>query len=116
MKYIRTKDGIFEEDLTRLKINCDGSCVMEYKGKFYEPPLNVKQANTIEELCDYLMVFDNNNKISDIVEIKDRPKDLIENKLFVEHLFGYNFKLAIETDKGLIYVAKMNESGCLELL
>ena len=103
MKYIRTKDGkIFE----------------------YNPLLNVavyenvvKEADTIEELCDRCVV---------IHKYGEQPKDMsfYEAEYFIDvwtrkvksndpitAIYG-----AIWTDKGLIYVAKMNDKGEWELL
>ncbi|MCR4661657.1 MAG: hypothetical protein K5765_06650 [Clostridia bacterium] len=68
-----------------------------------------KIADTIEELCDefvYLMKSRKHickNKHTDILYCFDEDKPLA--------YYG-----AIWTDKGLIYVAKMNEKGELELL
>lgn len=70
----------------------------------------LKQSDTIEELCDGL-----------IVEQKDKPniwftmevQEFINEK---EHLKDWFYKAFIKTDKGLIYVAEMNDKGELELL
>ena len=72
------------------------------------------QADTIEELCDYAFVFDNNEiTIGKIIHEN--------NKQFTQWLkgrieLGMRIKLAILTDKGLIYVAKLNNEGELELI
>lgn len=105
MKYIRTKDGIFENDFVHLTLYGDGKCVMEYKGRFYEPPLELKQADTIKELCDCFVFTDSLNSFYQIEED--------ENAVSGEDIICYG---AIWTDKGLIYVAKMNEEGEFELL
>ena len=52
MKYIRTKDGIYEDKYVHIKVDKDGYAVMEYKGEYFEAPTSVKSADTIEELCD----------------------------------------------------------------
>lgn len=65
----------------------------------------VKQADTIKELCDEFVYVDEEIKqflVSDDLDMY-KAKQL--------KVFG-----AIWTDKGLIYVAKMNEKGELELL
>lgn len=71
-------------------------------------------ANTIEELCDYEMHYDNDGEfvIRPIRHIDWASlKRVIINKRFKD------CKLAIKTDKGLIYVARMNETnGDIELL
>ena len=97
MKYIRTKDGIYELD-----------------GFGFRYPKDYKKADTIEELCDEFVVIYNESKkfkkpftsfYSDIIGVL-KEHDLSECKIYG----------AIWTDKGLIYVAKMNDKGELELL
>lgn len=94
MKYIRTKDTIAsvqrEEDIELFK------------------RVGQKVADTIEELCDeFVVIFDNKEPI-------------ISHLLGLAIFYGYTeYKYiygAIWTSKGLIYVAKMNEKGELELL
>lgn len=102
MKYIRTKDGrILEwEKLNKItKLSID-TCEEE-----------IKEADTIEELCDDFIV----------VKIDEEHKK--ENLIFgywltarINAVKGEDLYGAIWTDKGLIYVAKMNEKGALELL
>ena len=107
MKYIRTKDGIYEinryyepRDYYWVKQDC-------------EQPISsdeiIKQADTIEELCDEAVFFDKDNK----PHYKSQEGNLwyLGAGLFIETL-----RFCIFTDKGLIYVAKMNEKGDLELL
>ena len=103
MKYIRTKYGIY-------------NAIKEFKiGDMIGVPYNglvkiIAQADTIEELCDeYVIVDEENehyiNQSNDIHHI--RRKWAIGN---------YTIYGAIWTDKGLIYVARMNSKGELELL
>lgn len=112
MKYIRTKDGIYEV------IN---GCVLDTKlkwwqlerinkneGKFYIDGIVVceRVADTIEEFCDeFVYQIDKYHYYNDELEI---AKGLCDD---ITKIYG-----AIWTDKGLIYVAKMNEKGELELL
>ena len=142
MKYIRTKDGIYETiDYDQLPNNLkkqlderEHSCMKDYKkmGVFakmkqgaviisnIQPILLFavqNQADTIEELCDRCVV---------IHKYSERPQDLsfYEAQYFIDvwtrkvksndpvvAIYG-----AVWTDKGLIYVAKMNDKGELELL
>ena len=98
MKYIRTKDGI-----KAYNESCDLSYVYQSIG-------GIEIANTIEELCDeFVYVRPNGYKeqFRSLVDV-NYDSDLIKN--------GYQIYGAIWTDKGLIYVAKMNEEGELELL
>ena len=90
------------------------SAATDYFSDDYEYGKVIKQSDTIEELCDnfvrYVAVDDFHNILRDY-EFKDL-------KLIGERIRKTNDKVygAIWTDKGLIYVAKMNEKGCLELL
>ena len=97
MKYIRTKDelGIEKED---------GTCCFRIWAASSNSPLKKDwlYADTIEELCDEF-VF-NETLIYDETEMKWLVSQGCE-------VYG-----CIWTDKGLIYVAKMNEKGELELL
>lgn len=105
MKYIRTKDGIFEvvkEDdewvdiISNFERKTKCQCCIKKKGI-------IKQADTIEELCDEFVVEDRDEfAIFHNLKLAKQTKGII---------YG-----AIWTDKGLIYVAKMNEKGELELI
>ena len=119
-KYIRTKDGIFEfKDFHK-------ECLNHY-GYTKKNGINVlmtlseakehKVADTIEELCDEFVLEDNSgNKI-----LGTLGRDTFWNNYYsisIEQALKNNFVFygAIWTDKGLIYVAKMNKKGELELL
>ena len=118
MKYIRTKDGIY--DLDKIELCAEYYCI-DNENQLYvewyavkETFEIIKQADTIEELCDYEMHYDNNGEFV-IRPIKHVDwaslKRVIMNKWFKD------CKLAIKTDKGLIFVAQMNETtGDIELL
>lgn len=102
MKYIRTKDG-------RIGRRC-GTTEVSIKGIFYSIGKVdiIKQADTIEELCDEFVVVDEEN-------------NHYVNELQVLHYIcrkqkNYTIYGAIWTDKGLIYVAKLNDKGEWELL
>ena len=123
-KYIRTKDTIFEvlEDyknswLVRAKRNNKKNYPKCKKNSFF-----VKQADTIEELCDEFVLVNSKiwvlggyNKWETKHDAEWDYKNAIRlwkiSKVSNKALYG-----AIWTDKGLIYVAKMNEKGDLELL
>lgn len=97
MKYIRTKDGKI------VKHPHPNAEVFTFR---YEI---LKTADTIAELCDEFVYSDNVFK-NVIYENYNALKILLKiRKNYI--VFG-----AIWTDKGLIYVAKMNEKGDLELL
>lgn len=121
MSYIRTNDGRiidlerYEEKtspITKAKgfidlIDKNKVCDLE----IFEKDI-IAQADTIEELCDkrYWLIY-----------WKDRKPELMScwfakwhwknNKNLISRVCACIF-----TDKGLIYVAKMNEKGELELL
>ena len=120
MKYIRTKDSIYElEKLFGTEyIETDGGGTKATYKKLKDISIDydmyfgckTKQADTIEKLCDEFVAVVNNSpqqhqfmKPFDYYMRSLNPKDV--------SLFG-----AIWTDKGLIYVAKMNDKGELELL
>ena len=116
MKYIRTEHNIFE-------VVGENKCVYRIIGASRErnnvysrtKKLNdvVKKANTIEELCDFEMHYDHNG------EFVIRPIKHVEfsslRKAVMENHFK-DCKLAIKTDKGLIYIAYMNNEGIFKLL
>ena len=141
MKYIRTKDGNiidtknkfyhfvetkeqYEKEKKRRKndFSCCGMVSFienniwnrfcERHNGNNETREKIEQADTIEELCDEFVVAYENARIvyDDLEWAKTKAKSSLEygNKSII---YG-----AIWTDKGLIYVAKMNEKGELELL
>ena len=80
------------------------------------PEYKIKVADTIEELCDEVCC---DNEVQPLVNIyvHETKEQMIKNT--IEYLFNKNKKDvygAIWTNKGLIYVAKMNDKGELELL
>ena len=107
MKYIRTKDGIYEvkDDFIVLKGQ-----------ELYLPHFQdhiIAQADTIIELCEYFLVFDDDNccyVTEDYTDFINMYVDF-ERHNCLKEAFG-----CIKTDKGLIYAAKMNKEGELELL
>lgn len=116
MKYIRTKDGEILDTTcldkynwlnTRFIIQENQLIVFDlYHQDYIKNHGEVhSQAETIEELCDLFIVWNTKNiwcfwKSCHSLPIED-----------IDKVYG-----AIWTDKGLIYVAKMNEKGELELL
>lgn len=93
-RYIKTQDGIYTWDYPIETLI--GSEIMA-------------GADTIEDLCDGLIVENKENHswfFMGIAEFKAKK----------EHLLNWTYTAFIKTDKGLIYVAKMNENGDLELL
>ena len=106
MKYIRTKDGIYE-------INWfDADNFGDEKGDIHSNCEIINEANTIEELCDEFIVISDNCKRPIISAL---PFD--ELQLYAKDRTKYAICYgAIWTDKGLQFVARMNSKGELELL
>lgn len=101
--YIRTDDGIE-------KIDDDWN-------EFYKDHVNNRQADTIAELCD-LFYLDRGGDL-DINDFYDKYQFDVAEEYYLEeirHFIPIKLKAYIETDKGLIYVAKMNDKGDLELI
>lgn len=105
MKYIRVyeSDCYPEEYVTTYQNHCEHVANLQDAGFDFEGCI-VKQANTIEELCDGF-VCEWNVYPALCLLLRQVPKDRQKN------IYG-----AIWTNKGLIYVAKMNDEGELELL
>ena len=73
-----------------------------------------KQANTIEELLDRYVLYEKGFNDYQIFQAKTLNGGWLQYyKKFYEEITVYG---AIWTDKGLIYVAKMDSEGKLELI
>ena len=117
MKYIRTENNIYEKNKYR-EITCfqfDNE-KRETGYKRLEIPTNspymyiyeniINEADTIEELCDeFVVVGLDSHRFMQIDFIKENYSPNLWD------IYG-----AIWTDKGLLYIAKLNEDGELELL
>lgn len=120
MKYIRTNDNQII-NVGKLKIDYDIKIVGNYLQvfcKFGITPVETyeitKQADTIEELCDEFVIKPKNNMKNWLafgVNVKHLKESIYNLNYPIKEVFG-----AIWTDKGLIFVAKMNEKGELKLL
>lgn len=118
MKYIRTEDGRIAKYFPPIFSTCDNRIgYPSSKGLIFEEEI-LNQADTIEELCDECISVLENGKGSHIwheSEFEEKTPYLFHNaRMFKEDdeiIYG-----AIWTDRGLIYVAKMNDRGELELL
>jgi len=97
MRYIRTKDG-------RIIATAKKSVALGY---------HPVEADSIEELCDYVFLYDSQNELV-IIDLKKTNLYCLKGSLKDGSI--RDVKLAIITDKGLIYVAKMNEKGDIVLL
>lgn len=102
MKYIRTKNGIYEVIEECFKPMENNIVFIPQEGLVKI----LKQSNTIEELCDCFIGKVSNEEYIHLIGLWER-----KNYPAIKEVYG-----AIWTDKGLIYVAKMNDKGDLELL
>lgn len=106
MKYIRTKDGIEKLD--------------DEWALFCKEHANNKQADDIVELCDVLCYKQKGSYLLPRIFFEEPSvmlKDESWKKAFIREIGkGTIYYGAIWTDKGLIYIAKMNDKGELELI
>lgn len=100
MKYIRTNEGIFEQN-------------ENFTITYHELEDDIREADTIEELCDAFIIIDEDKKKYVYLKEDGLIFDMIQD---LGNWCDRTCYGAIWTDKGLIYVAKMNDKGELELL
>lgn len=125
MKYIRTKDKIFDTTALDKYISVEPRFIivenqlivldLRNKNAIKNHGEVVKQADTIEELCDAFVwqgiVFEGKIKNNCLIEPSyEELETPIDTEMIKEGIYG-----AIWTDKGLIFVARMNNKGELEL-
>lgn len=107
MKYIRTKNGVYE-----VKINKYHELVYCKDNQIVLSCNILKQSENLEELCDRFVVIDKRNNVHYLMDYDDVIEEIYCGRIYEEDVvYG-----AIWTDKGLIYVSKMNEQGELELI
>lgn len=128
MKYIRTVNNIYQSDYSKItkvtSIDKNGEeypCLeinLGYSTKGFPITRNeriIKESDNIEELCDNFLVEYTNGEhmmFHDFYHLK-RHHDLYSRDY--HHIAG-RYGCIWVAGKGLIYVAKMNENGGLELL
>ena len=111
MKYIRTKDGIFQLEGTYEHLGKTYYCVKEFISSFYESEV-LNQADTIEELCDEFVIISIDQNKKPITHFTRHVNEPISVFALDSHIiYG-----TIWTEWGLKYIAKMNEKGELELI
>lgn len=117
MKYIRTKDGIYEvtKDTKGTKFIVVGKSktLLDYETFVPEDDDIITEANSIEELCDSFVVIGNKHTIWDKQHCLGLTFEQVK-----QSYSAYDFEIygAVWTSKGLIYVAKLNGKGELELI
>ena len=105
--YIRTKNHIYKAECETC--NKQGYYIDEFDCDVILKRQIIKQSENLEELCDRFVVMDKETKeVISIVTFLEYAKLWSSCK--------YNIYGAIWTDKGLIYVAKMDDKGDLELI
>lgn len=123
--FVRTKDGVYE-----LKNNMFiENAVYFLFGKFEKSNKKhlfrndkdlgevVNQSENLEELCDRYIGISNNKPMIIKYEFDEYYDEYGDTYTKEELLMEYDIVYgAIYTDEGLIYVAKFNESGELELI
>lgn len=111
MKYIRTKDGIY--DLEKSLFYFFDGCVkvVSHCEQFEENSDNCKATDTIEELCDDFVVIGYEKTLRPQIIYGQNIKKFYQKNKNTCEIYG-----AIWTEWGLKYVAKMNEKGELELI
>ena len=110
--YIRTKNRIYQvESILRDNGFVKGYNVGEMA--FIRKDQVINQSENLEELCDCFVTKGNKHIVWD----KQHNKGIMFEQV-KDSYPSYHFEIygAIWTDKGLIYVAKMNESVDLELI
>ena len=113
--YIRTKDSIYEvtKDTkgTKFIVMGKNKTLLDY-GTFISSEADIiKQSETIEELCDEFVIVRNGETPTILINYDNLS--LLKARVVKDNQKVYG---AIWTDKGLIYVAKMNDEGELELI
>lgn len=118
-KYIRRANGVYElkidEKLKKANVsNCfytsdnDTNFNLLFEKKDLK---QFKQADTIEDLCDEFVAVNDSMDLPILDSFENICLLLTTKNHKNDDVYG-----AIWTDKGLIYVAKMNKKGDLELL
>ena len=111
--YIRTKNRIYQVE-SELR---DNGFVKGYNVgymAFITKDQVINQSETLEELCDEFVLYDNQLNTYGVFDKKVITFKWLQNHL--EIYKGMTIYGAIYTSKGLIYVAKMDSDGKLELI
>ena len=115
MKYIRYIDEYDEERVSTYQDYAENVASLQDAG-FDSECVIIKQSDAIEELCDEFVLCCNGFVRPNLLN-NSRFKDAAYLvKKHNEQAKSYIIYGAIWADKGLIYVAKMNDEGELELL
>ena len=109
-KYVRTKDKIYEtKDFTLVEDKRFGRM---YVNQYGFPFIPKNESDTIEELCDCFVAVGKKHYVWD----KQHCLGLTLEQAQSYSTSDFEIYGAFWTDKGLIYVARMNKKGDWELL
>lgn len=120
--FVRTKDWIYDTENLHYRW-IENNKVYKVGWDVEKPTFEadiIKQSENLAELCDEFVCYGNNTyslldritTIDKYAVFKDKSAGRVSDLIKV----GCKFYGAIWTDKGLIYVAKMNDKGELELI
>ncbi len=133
MKYLKTADGRivqygeqtdsgYEKGTFRIH-NIDDKV---YTLAPFEGVPVIMETNRIETMCDKLLIKYKNSPEPSIIDLRDLRGELIESNLTVEDHIKFLkeryledvewIRLALWNDKGLIFVAEVNEEGKFDLI
>ena len=114
--YIRTKNKIYETESPFLDNNGKwvGYNIVEDDMAIILRCQVIREADTIEELCDEFVLYDNQLKTYGVFDKKVITFKWIQNHSTIYK--GMTIYGAIWTNRGLIYVARINSKGELELI
>ena len=120
MKYARTRDGfIFEIEKNLGKYGTSKAvliCDMQGNVIDLQEQNNIlKQADTIEDLCDRFIVEYESDNFTIFTDFRDLKKHFEYYPQDYHNVAG-RYGAILVKGKGLIYKAKMNNEGKLELL
>lgn len=120
--YIRAKDGVYEV------VGFDKECIIpspliKVKNEYGKEKIThcckgdiINQSENLEELCD--CIIETKGHTGDYFHYTYTAFDEPSKERLLDDMINQDFEVyyAIWTSKGLIYVAKMNEKGELELI
>ena len=110
MKYARVYEDGLGEYLTSYQEHCEHVAALNDSGYDFEGDI-VKSSNDIEALIDEVVC---DEKVQPLVNVFKGETKAQQIKNTCEYLFcrgKKDIKLAIWTETGLIYVAKINDTG-----
>ena len=110
--YIRTKDGIYK--VVSETCHKKAYCIDRYEEDVIPKERVIKQSENIYELCDEFVGYFECFNRSYYFIYKNGYDELKSDVQTFSH--NYSSYGAIWTSKGLIFVAKMNDEGDLELI